>query len=105
MSRPARPAGAPRRGAFGQLTTFLLGVPVGAGLLLLVSEGGPIQNAALQRYTAHMVEKVEVILFCCALCALVGKVVNLGKEKAACRRSLLPASSSCVRRSPSTVRS
>jgi hypothetical protein len=44
----------------------------------------------LRRYVSHPVENVEVLMFCCALAALLTKFVSCRKERAACRLEPLP---------------
>ena len=91
MSRPARSADPRRRGSFGSLATFLVGVPLGAGLLFLIGEDAPLNDPTLTRYVEHPVEWAEVVLFCCAVCGLVGKFATVLRERLACRRDLLPS--------------
>ncbi len=69
---------------------LLLGVPLGIGLLTLAEFLLP-EGALLRRYLIHPVEKVEVVLFCCALVALVAKVLDVPRQHLALARSVLPA--------------
>ena len=49
-----------------------------------------IRNEVLQRYLSHTVERVEVVLFGCALGALVAKLCAVPFERRALRAGLLP---------------
>src|SRR5438128_7034261 len=68
---------------------FLFGVPAGLGLLLLLSLGP--RESEVARYVSHPVEWVEVVLFCCALAALLAKVLSHRSERRALRQDLVPA--------------
>jgi biopolymer transport protein ExbB/TolQ len=83
-------AAQPVRAATTTLWAFLLGVPLAVAILLAV-EKGPLAGTELHRYLGHAVEKVEVLLFCLGLGALIAKVsaYYLG-ERAASRTELLP---------------
>ena len=72
------------------VTVFLVGFPL-AGLVLGLSHLGPLKDSPYRRYFIHPVECVEVVLFCCALTALGGKLWHYGREQKACRTKLLPA--------------
>src|SRR5581483_1135346 len=89
MSRPARANKESRSGLLGIFGPFVLGVPLGLGLLWLCSPRGPLQNPELQRYTEHGAEQAAIVLFCCALSALGLKLLTYLKERAACGRGLL----------------
>lgn len=89
MSRPTRAADASRRGSFGNLAVFLFGVPLAVGLLAL-AERDDFGFAELKRYTVHPVEQAELVLFCCGLCALAGKLLGYLRERAALLRPPLP---------------
>jgi biopolymer transport protein ExbB/TolQ len=71
------------------MLTFLIGVPLAAGVLALIRLG-PLRGSALERYVHHPVEMVEVLLFSCAMAALGVKLVWGLWERAACRLELLP---------------
>src|SRR5947209_1646405 len=88
MSRATRTA-EPRRGSFGNLIPFALGVPVALGLLHAISTG-LIPSPELQRYTQFPVQKLAVILFCCAMTGLFGKLLWALRERAAGLRPPLP---------------
>ena len=89
-SRPAevreRPAA---RRSLATLAALVLGTPLAVGVLALF-EGGPLADTPYARYLSHGVEKVEVLLFCCALMALVSKLWSYRVERAACRLDCLP---------------
>src|SRR4051794_12516757 len=89
MSRPARAAGEARRGSFGSLAIFVFGVPLGVGILIAIS-GGAVGNAELRRYVNHPVEQAEVVLFCCALCALAGKLLGWFRERTVLGSDIIP---------------
>jgi biopolymer transport protein ExbB/TolQ len=72
------------------MTVFLVGLPL-AGLVLGLIHLGPLKDSPYRRYFIHPVECVEVVLFCCALTALGGKLWHCGRERRACRTKLLPA--------------
>jgi hypothetical protein len=82
------PTPPPRSSA--SLWAFLLGVPLAVGILFTI-EKGPLRDTELKRYVEHNVERVEVLLFCVALGALLAKVAAyLLGERAAARTELLP---------------
>ncbi len=83
------PAAQPRRAA-ATLWAFLLGVPLAVGILL-AAEVGPLSHTELKRYLGHTVERVEVLLFCLGLGALIAKLIAyLTGERAAGRMEMLP---------------
>jgi biopolymer transport protein ExbB/TolQ len=87
----AKPAPARERVAARSSTTvaaFVLGVPLALGILALVY-AGPLRGTEAQRYLAHPVEVVELVLFCCALGCLASKLFFNRAERFACRRELL----------------
>jgi len=71
------------------MTVILVGLPL-AALFLAVVHLGPLKHSLYRRYFIHPVECVEVVLFCCALAALGGKLWRYGRERSACRAKLLP---------------
>ncbi len=91
MSRPARTLKDSRSGILASLGPFLLGIPLAVGLLMLCAENGPLYNETMHRYMEHAAEQAAIVLFCCALCALAGKLLVHLKERAALTRSLLPS--------------
>jgi MotA/TolQ/ExbB proton channel family len=94
MARPQpspreSPAAPPVRAAT-TLWAFLLGVPLAVGILL-AAEKGPLSDTELKRYLGHTVERVEVLLFCLGLGALIAKVAAyLTGERSAGRTEVLP---------------
>jgi biopolymer transport protein ExbB/TolQ len=86
---PTRTAGEPRRGSFGSLIPFALGVPLALGLLHGISTG-VIGNAEWQRYTQFPPQKTAVVLFCCAMCGILGKLLVALRQRATCLRPPLP---------------
>jgi biopolymer transport protein ExbB/TolQ len=68
---------------------FFLGLPLAAGILWLFYFG-PLKTAPVRRYVSHEVECVEVVMFCCALGALVVKLLGAWFERRAWRWGLLP---------------
>jgi biopolymer transport protein ExbB/TolQ len=81
----------PSRGSLATLSAFMLGVPLGMGVLWLLHYG-PLQNEEVKRYTRHEVEQAEVILFCCALMAIAAKLLGYFRERKVFGRDLLPRS-------------
>src|SRR5688572_28942734 len=71
------------------VTAFVLGVPLGVGILVVCSYP-PLADSELARYLTHPVEQVSVILLACALSALLTKLVALVSERAAFGRAWLP---------------
>src|SRR5262249_51790055 len=89
MSRALRSAGEARRGPFGNLAPFALGVPIGIGLLVALSNGA-IDQPVLQHYTSRPVEQAAVVMFCCAMAGLAGKLLRYLSERVALMRPPLP---------------
>jgi biopolymer transport protein ExbB/TolQ len=88
MDRSAQPAGRPGI----TLPALLFGVPLAAGILALFTpEYGPLAQLEISRYFQHHVERVEVLLFCCALSALAAKFWRHLSEGRIDSRNLLPA--------------
>ncbi len=79
------------RGSWAMVAAFVLGVPAGVGLLVLIHLGPLDVHEEIVRYVSHPVEWVEVVLFCCALAALFAKAVGQVPERAARRYEVLPA--------------
>ena len=71
------------------LMAFLIGIPL-AGAILAFVLYGPGQTTFAYRYLSHNVEKVEVVLFCCALGTLAVKLWAAFTERRACRTELIP---------------
>jgi biopolymer transport protein ExbB/TolQ len=84
-----RPVGASRR-SLSNLAAFLFGVPLGIGVLAFIHLG-PLRQTEVRRYVTHPAEAVEVLLFCCAVSALVAKILLCRMERAAFGREMLPA--------------
>jgi biopolymer transport protein ExbB/TolQ len=82
------PSAAPRRFS-PTLATFLIGVPLSAGILSLF-HFGPLRETPFFRYVAYRVQMAEVTLFCCALGGLLVKLFRLHIEREACRTDILP---------------
>jgi biopolymer transport protein ExbB/TolQ len=79
----------PQKHSRHTLAVFLVGVPL-AALVLGLIHFGPLKDSPFRRYFIHPVECVEVVLFCCALSALGGKLWRYPKERRACQKELLP---------------
>ncbi|MCI0681388.1 MAG: MotA/TolQ/ExbB proton channel family protein [Gemmataceae bacterium] len=79
----------PRRGWFAGSAAFVIGVPLGLGVLWALHDG-PWQGSEWKRYVEHPVEMAEVLLFCCALTALAGKLLGGLRERWAFAYDLLP---------------
>jgi biopolymer transport protein ExbB/TolQ len=84
MKPPARPGR-----LSPTLATFVLGLPLAAGVLALFHLG-PLRNSPLFRYVQYHVQMAEVALFCCAVAALAVKVFRLAVEYEALRTDILP---------------
>jgi biopolymer transport protein ExbB/TolQ len=89
VSDRERPAGVSRR-SFSNLAAFLFGVPLGVGVLAFIHLG-PLRETEARRYVTHPAEAVEVLLFCCALSALLTKMLLSKAERATFGRDILPA--------------
>jgi len=70
---------------------LVLGVPLGVGLLAGADAFLP-EGSLLRRYLQHPVEKVEVVLFCCAVIALLVKLLDVPRQYLALGRPVLPTS-------------
>lgn len=68
---------------------FILGLPLGFGILAFLHYG-PVDES-IQRYVSHKVEWVEVMMFSCAMAALLTKMAGQIGERGAFNSSLLPA--------------
>jgi biopolymer transport protein ExbB/TolQ len=77
------------RSSFASVAAFLFGLPVGSGLLLFLHRG-PFHDSDLLRYVEHPVEMTEVVMFCCAVGALLAKLAGWWAERSASRSQLLP---------------
>jgi hypothetical protein len=83
-------AGVPVRRAWSNLMGFVVGVPVGIGVLALFFWGPLSDHKDLCRYVEHEVEWVEVVMFFCALAALGAKALGQLQERMACRQDVIP---------------
>lgn len=83
-------ASMPERRRQSPVSVILVGLPL-AALVLGLIHLGPLKHSPYRRYFIHPVECVEVVLFFCALVALGGKLWRYGRERRACRASILPA--------------
>jgi biopolymer transport protein ExbB/TolQ len=72
------------------LAAFLIGLPLAAGILVGIHRYLP-HDSIVVRYVHHPVENVEVILFCCAMGALVTKLWQTVGERSAIGADPLPA--------------
>lgn len=76
------------------LAAFAVGLPLGVLALALVWKSeryeGPLYHPEVYRYVCHPVEVAEVVLFFCALAALVTKALAQWREQRAARTELLP---------------
>jgi hypothetical protein len=72
------------------VAAFLIGPPLAAGIACLI-HFGPLRDTAASRYVSHPVEYVEVLMFCCALGALLAKLVGSFRERRACGMAVVPA--------------
>jgi biopolymer transport protein ExbB/TolQ len=79
---PAQRAGIMMAALFG-------GIPLGCALVALI-HFGLLGDEQVRRYVHHPIEKVEVVMFCCALAALAAKVVQSWRERRAFRAQVLP---------------
>src|SRR5262249_48655930 len=76
------------------LPAFLFGMPLAAGIIYLIRSDLLSEEAAAlaQRYLRHDGECAEVVMFCCALMALLIKMWHwFSTERAAFRAEMLPA--------------
>jgi hypothetical protein len=71
---------------------FAAGLPMAVAVLCGVRLGTAHLEGLgeLAHYVSNPVECVEVILFCCAVCALASKVLSNRAERRACRAEILP---------------
>lgn len=78
-----------RRRSLGLIMAFVIGIPLGVGILALIHMG-PLRDELLLRYTSHPVELVSVVLFGCAVGALLTKFFAFLREQAAFGAGMLP---------------
>lgn len=89
MSHSELPVGRRSQGSWTNIVAFVLGVPLGVGLLASIRYG-PFHDPLLQRYVSHPVEVATVLLFACACCALVCKLLRQIRERWAFRQDAIP---------------
>ena len=89
MAQSARAGLETRRGSIVTWFTFVVGVPLGIGVLYLI-EHGPWQNEIIQRYVHHLAEQAVVVLFFCCLAAFVAKLWGATRERVVHAQKLLP---------------
>ncbi|MFL5241393.1 MAG: MotA/TolQ/ExbB proton channel family protein [Gemmataceae bacterium] len=73
----------------GNWAAFIIGLPLGIGILTFL-QYGPVDDS-IKRYVSHEVEWVEVVMFTCALGALLSKLARQPLERRAFRGQILPA--------------
>jgi hypothetical protein len=71
------------------VAAFVIGVPLAAGVLAGIHYT-PLRDTEIARYVGHPVEMVEVVLVCCALGAMLLKLLGWLVERGAARAELLP---------------
>jgi hypothetical protein len=77
------------RGSLATVAAFVFGLPVGIGLLLFLHHG-PYHDSPLVQYVEHPVEMTEVVLFCCAVGAMLAKILATWSERSARNSELVP---------------
>ena len=70
------------RGSLSAFMAFFVGAPAGLGLMLLINNGTIRLDPEIAHYVNHPVEMAEVVMFCCALGALLGKCLSNMNERA-----------------------
>lgn len=73
----------------GTSISLIIGIPVAVGFWIMVMFG-PIESPIMKRYLGHPVEFVEIVMFSCAITALIFKFSKIIKEKNALRKTLIP---------------
>jgi biopolymer transport protein ExbB/TolQ len=86
---------APKSHAHGRrsranLMAFLIGVPLGTGVLSAIYLG-PLRETVARRYVTHPVECVGVLMFSIAAAGLMTKLAATWRERRACRMAIVPA--------------
>src|SRR5690242_13804671 len=84
------PVGSPSRQAGSLLPALFGGVPLGIAAVQLVRLT-PLADGVAGRYLRHPVQWAVVVMFCCAVSALMAKLWQHLWERAACGRIRLPA--------------
>src|SRR5215471_11866055 len=68
---------------------FVLGLPL-AFAIIYVGGLDSFEGSTLQRYLHHPIERVEIVVFCCALGGLAAKFYNGRAQRRALTMPLLP---------------
>jgi len=68
---------------------FAIGLPLAAALIALGSLEA-FAGSTVERYLQHPIERVEIVVFCCALGALAAKLWNSRRQRRAVGMPLLP---------------
>jgi len=89
MSQRVSSDAVPSQGSLATIAAFVVGLPLSVAVLWLI-QSGPWQDPELLRYTSHPVEKAEIVLFCCAITALIVKGFTFLRDRVVFARSLLP---------------
>src|SRR5260370_36594250 len=79
----------PGRRSLAHLGAFIFGLPLAIAILTIIFQLP--EGTVVKRYVEHPVEWVEVVMFCCALGALLSKVLGQWSEKRALRLEVLPS--------------
>ena len=77
-------------GSLSTVAAFVIGVPLGFGLLWALLSG-PLHTEETERYLHHPVERVEIVMFSCALGCLIAKILLSFAERRAFGAELIPA--------------
>jgi hypothetical protein len=89
-AEPAVRPNRPERRFNGLMPAFLIGLPLATAVLVAI-QSTPLHEMRLASYVSHPVEYVEVVMFCCALGALLSKLGRQGTERLAGRAEVLPS--------------
>lgn len=73
----------------GTSISLIIGIPIAVGFWSLVMFG-PIESPILKRYLGHPVEFVEIIMFSCAIVALIFKYLKITNENKTLKEKLIP---------------
>src|SRR5260370_40834625 len=79
----------PGRRSLAHLGAFIFGLALAIVILTIIFQLP--EGTVVKRYVEHPVEWVEVVMFCCALGALLSKVLGQWSEKRALRLEVLPS--------------
>ncbi len=69
--------------------SLVLGLPLSAAVLAFLHQPR-FDGTRVQRYISHPIETVEVVVFCCAIAALVAKLWGCLRQRRALRCNVLP---------------